>query len=368
MSAGRAGLAALLVALAGCAAPDSRPPAEVRAMIAGTLPERLADRTGWAADVQTAMAHLEVAPTPQNVCAIVAVTEQETGFKVDPVVPGLASFAWKEIERQREHAGIPRIALDAALAIASTDGRSYRERIDRATTERQLSDVFEDLVGRVPLGRTFLADRNPVRTGGPMQVGIAFAHAHAEARRYPYPVKGSIRDEVFTRRGGLYFGIAHLLDYPAGYDRLLYRFADFNAGHYASRNAAFQKAVAGLSGARLALDGDLLSYARGHPAKRAGATEAAVRALAPRLGMDAAQVRRDLEQGRGSGFTHTQLHARVFALADQRAGKPVARAVVPAIDLQSSKFTRKLTTAWFAARVAERHRRCMARAAAPAPR
>ena len=41
------------------------------------------------------------------------------------------------------------------------------------------------------------------------------------------------------------------------------------------------------------------------------------------------------------------------------------RAVVPRIDLQSPKFTRKLTTEWFANLVDERQRRCMARIGAP---
>src|SRR3546814_6906858 len=80
----------------------------------------------------------------------------------------------------------------------------------------------------VPAGKRLFGGLNPVETGGPMQVRIDFAEAHAED--YPYPVDGSIRHEVFSRRGGMYFGMMHLLGYRASYTEPLYRFADFNAG------------------------------------------------------------------------------------------------------------------------------------------
>ena len=329
-------------------------------MVAGYMPASVADKDGWAADIHSAMAVLEIPLTPDNICAVVSVTEQESGFRVDPPIPNLPKLAWAEIERQREKIGIPRLVLDAALSLQSSNGKSYRERLDAARTERDLSAVFEDMIGRVPMGRMFFEDRNPVRTGGPMQVSVAFAREHARLRKYPYPVVESIRDEVFTRRGGMYFGIAHLLDYPAPYDRYLYRYADFNAGHYASRNAAFQSALALLTGSKLELDGDLVHAVQGRDA-RIGATETAARSLATALRMGEAEIRRDLELGKRRDFERTELYRRVFAMADERGGKPVPRAVVPAIELHSVKFTRKLTTQWFAERVVTRHRQCLTR-------
>jgi hypothetical protein len=48
-------------------------------------------------------------------------------------------------------------------------------------------------------------------------------------------------------------------------------------------------------------------------------------------------------------------------MAEQKSGKPLPRAILPGITLQSPKITRKLTTAWFAERVDERRARCVQR-------
>lgn len=355
---------ALAIVLAGCAAPvPEKVPmtaSEGRALVARYLPPKLADRSGWATDIYAAFATLRIEPTPRNICSVVAVTEQESGFQVDPAVPNLGAIAWKEIEKQRERLGIPKLVLEAALALPSTNGKSYRERIDSAHTEHDLSDTFEDFIGRVPLGRRLLEDRNPVHTVGPMQVSVVFAKEQA-AFGYPYPIAGTIRDELFTRRGGMYFGIAHLLDYRAPYDSDIYRFADFNAGRYSSRNAAFQNALSEISGLPVTPDGALLRFSGSEPVKDASSTELAARAVAERLHMDSAEIRRDLELVRSPDFERSRLYTRVFEIADRSSGKVLPRAALPRIELHSSKITRTLTTEWFAKRAAERQRNCLAR-------
>lgn len=358
---GTTGIVALL-GLAGCAtqpaheeAPAPRPE-DVRAKIARLIPAKVPDRQGWATDIQAALAALEIPPSDEHLCSVLAVTEQESTFQVDPPVQGLPGIARKEIDSRAARLHVPGFLVSAALSLDSPNGKTYSQRLSGVRTEKELSAIFDDFIGMVPMGQSLFGRLNPVHTGGPMQVSIAFAEEHAQD--YPYPVEGSIRREVFSRRGGLYFGIAHLLDYPARYPEPLYRFADFNAGRYASRNAAFQHAVSRVSGIPLALDGDLIRYGSSTP----GSTELAVRSLGKRLEMDNAQIRRDLEQGKAPDFEDSRLYRRVFALAEKTERKPLPRALLPGIDLKSPKITRKLTTAWFARRVDERYRGCMGRA------
>ncbi|WP_110669707.1 DUF1615 domain-containing protein [Salinicola halophilus] len=359
-----------LALLAGCSTQTPQPgferrPASVTQELVSLIPDSAGDREGWATDITVALSAQDLPATRENLCATLAVIEQESTYSGDPVVPGLSRIARDEIERRAEALHVPGFLVQAGLNLESPTGETYNERLDSLTTEREMSEIFEDFIGMAPLGRELFGSLNPVETGGPMQVSVAFAQNYLDdrfgldnsAESYPYPIDDSVRHEVFTRRGGIYFGIAHLLGYPASYDAPIYRFADFNAGWYASRDAAFQAAVSRLSGIPLALDGDLTIPGSRKP----GQTELAVRTLKRQLEMDDDDIREALEQEDALDFEQTDLFEKVFALADRQEGEPQPRARLPGITLESPKITRNLTTAWFADRVEDRWQQCMAR-------
>jgi hypothetical protein len=351
-------------ALAGCES-EVKPegprlsPAEAHALIDRLLPPKIPERGAWVTDIYAAFSSIGIATTPEHICEVAAVAGQESGFEPNPVIPGLPAIAMKEIDQRAEHAGVPTLMVHAALHLPSPDGRSYSERIENARTELDLDEIYEDLVNVVPLGNLFLADRNPIRTAGPMQVSVSYAENYARSHPYPYPVPHTLRREVFTLRGSVYFGTAHLLDYPAQYDQPLYRFADYNAGQYASRNAAFQNVLSLASGIPLVADGELLRLDSGGPPT---STELAARVLGKRIDLDDSDVHDDLQHGRGADFEQTELYQRVFGLAEKLEGHPLPRAQVPQIELKGPKISRHLTTAWYAGRVDWRYRSCMERA------
>jgi hypothetical protein len=140
---------AFLAVLAACAGIEGPPGStqrplsaeEGRALVKRALPDSVRDQAGWATDIYAAFASLGINPSSDNVCAAVAVIGQESTFQADPPVPGLARIARTEIEKRRESIGIPKLALDAALALPSSNGKTYGERLDAVKTEQQLSDL-----------------------------------------------------------------------------------------------------------------------------------------------------------------------------------------------------------------------------------
>ncbi len=333
---------------------------EIRQKVAKLIPAAVKDRNAWAADLQSAFSHLRIPHTAETYCAVIAVIEQESTFQSNPSVPNLPEIVHKELERRAEKYGVPMLLISAALLKSSPNGKSYAQRIEGLKNEKQVSDLYQDMISELPFGPQLLADYNPVHTGGPMQVSVEFAEEHARSKPYPYPVAETIRDEVFTRRGGVYFGAAILLDYPAPYNDPIYRFADFNAGRYSSRNAAFQAALARIAGKSLALDGDLLRYEKGQPSDAHSSVETALLGLAGPLRLSAREIRRDLLLEKSPAFSQSPLYQRVFAMAEKN-GEVMARQTMPRIDLKSPKISRKLTTEWFAGKVEARYDKCLAR-------
>lgn len=155
------------------------------------MPASVKDRDEWAQAIAKTFESQKLAPTEENVCSVLAVAQQESNYQSDPVVPGLSKIARQEIDRRAEKMHIPVFLVHTALKIPSPNGKSYSERLDNVKTEKQLSAVFDDFIGMVPMGQKLFGSLNPVHTGGPMQVSIAFAEQHTDG--YPWKINGTVR-------------------------------------------------------------------------------------------------------------------------------------------------------------------------------
>ncbi|MBM4281071.1 MAG: DUF1615 family protein, partial [Deltaproteobacteria bacterium] len=249
---------------------------------------------------------------------------------------------------------------------------TFGERIARLKTERDLDRLFRDVKaaltrshpGSVAIagalavlaGRGDLDSLNPVTTAGSMQVKVDFARTLSPALD-----DAAVREQLYTRAGGVRAGTARLLGYAASYEDVVYRFADYNAGVYASRNAALQMQIAALAGVPLTRDGDLLIYAPDGSVRDVdGETLRALMALAPRLGLSERRVRADARREKSVDLEDTDTWRAVRAAFSAQTGRPAPYAQVPAVDLRSPKLSRARTTSWFASSVKQHYARCRA--------
>lgn len=357
-----AGAGLLALALSACGPQPAAPPpelsvAQMHRLMRQATPHRTID-AGWARDMRAAFAGLDLRATRQNVCAAIAVVAQESGFVADPPVPGLADITLGKLQQASQNPAAW-AAINVRLRQQAPDGRSFYDQLLAIRTESDLEHWHQaftaaHLTG--PLLRLAGKDVDTlISTLGSMQVSVAFARDFAREHDIPEP---DIRARLYSRAGGLFYGIAHLLKYEFHYADWRHLFADYNAGHYASRNAGFQRMVSALSGQRLAPDGDLLSYAEGAAAP--SATYRAVLTALARHGVtaDPQAVLRDLRQEKRAALFDTATYRQIADLYRQRTGYAITEAM-PQIRLQSDKIQRRLTTEWFAGRVDTRYRQCL---------
>jgi hypothetical protein len=333
------------------------------------------DRVGWATDVRDAIRRAGELPDEDHVCQVLAIIEQESGYDPDPAVPDLGAIAEAELDAELASLGpLSGLGKSALLdPVAEGQTLSFAERLRAVQTERDLDRLFREIVdfhqGRVPgasrvASQVFpkLMDRlNPVATAGSMQVSVAWARERAKADGEEV---AGVRDQLYERRGGVRYGTARLFAHEARYDDPIYRFADYNAGFYASRNAAFQELVGKLTERELTLDGDLLLWtAAGKPRDLDGQSVAALLAWRERSANDLTErrLRADLRLEKEAAFEQTDTWAKVRADAATRLGAAPPYARLPDVSLDSPKLRKDRTTAWFAERVDARYRDCLER-------
>ena len=355
--------------------------AEVTALIVAAEPG-VKDAAGWAQDILDNLAALKIPQTEENICAVLAVVDQESGFVANPAVPQLGAIAVQAMEKELRENAEYRIFFSLFPHLK----REFMDRVRAAKTERDLdlasrhlmdsirikeSERVLELLMRLFGGKASLVDffesKNKISTIGSMQVSVRSAlAAERQYRGAPLTLDQvyRVRDFLYTRSGGLYAGIRQLLGYETGYSRKLYRFADYNAGRYSSRNAAFQMTVAVLSGDPMELDGDLLKYkTNGAPEDAKSATERAIAKVASQF--DAAlpeeQIRRDLLLEKEFEFSESVTFRMIREFYNQQTGNDPPFAVLPDIRLRGIKITRPLTTEWYAKRLDQKYQDCIVR-------
>jgi len=342
------------------------------------LPTHVQARESWARAILAALEQNRLHASLPAYCSVVAVVAQESNFEPNPKVAGLPRLVRQRLEEDAGKFGpLGRVALDKLLqARRKGSTLTFDQRIARLKTERDVDVLFRDLLGytREEFPATFAAanvigqlfsataleDLNPITTAGSMQVSVRFAQEWAEAQGR----KEEVRETLYTLEGGLYYGVGRLLSYEASYEDTLYRFADYNAGLYASRNAAFQEAVRRLVGGELVLDGDLLAYDRhARPLDKETRSQSAILRFRDRYfpNLSSGRIRDDLLLEKSPEFEQTPTYRAVRRIFQDRAGTPAPYARLPEVAIRSVKMTRDRSTAWFAKSVQAHFQACASR-------
>jgi hypothetical protein len=337
----------------------------------------------WAKDLRSTLESQHLELSHENICAMIAIISQESSFAANPGISGLSeksihalAVKWVKIPQLGQHNVR---SLVAWLKRKPNVRNSYWRRFRNIKTESELDRTYRKMMADNLLShgqsdkllqdngllRDLVEDNNEIDSIGSMQVAVSFAVQTEEQRLKRLLTLGeiwAIRDRMYTRKGGMYYGALLLLGYDVGYDKKLYRFADFNAGRFASRNAAFQTTVAELFGKPLTADGDLLIYdQQGKPTSTISNSEHAINETIQKyhLGLTAAEIRNDLLQEKQLNFSHTKTYQIIRKHYQQLTKKQALNAIVPNIVLHSEKNTEMMTTEKFTNRVNNRYQQCM---------
>ena len=287
---------------------------------------------------------------------VVSTIQMESGVRADPA---LAETDLEMLFVRRKEQLASENLLAAGLLTVSTMEDDLRRKLrqdtlrGRVRTERDLARYTDgDLRPwlRDYLQRTFLIPEalavrsearwlpDPVKTIGPMQVDSLKAFRNAKGRgeeiESPVAMRALLLDPETALTRGIEEGVALLLKGYRVYradmsaeDAVYFAGADYNAGEFSCRNAAYQEMLAAITGRRLSLDGDLLLYQGGEPSDVPSRSELAARDALPRL--DAVRIRRDLILEKEAAFSLTATARGICDRYGETAHKDCPLARIP---------------------------------------
>lgn len=353
--------------------------------ISRLIPIGVKERMSWATDIHRIMNELNIDQSKENVCSVIAIIDQESSFNANPSVPDLGNKALLTFQTEVPQKFIRQFGstlgpavvryLDFVLKNEPSHDNSFLMQIKKVKTEQDLDLIYRQIFTYIAkqfyvdslanmatkvMGKDLSEENNPITTIGSMQVSVKYASTHQRDHMSMY----ELRDYLYTREGGLYYGIHRLMSYPAEYDKKIYRFADYNSGVYSSRNAAFQQQIAELLKIDIRFDGDLLSYDRdGQVQAIAGETETALNQLFAIYDkkMTADKIRTDLSKEKEAEFEQTATYQKVKSIYKQQLSKMPVYAVMPQVVISGPKLKKDHNTNWYASNVNRRFEACMRR-------
>ncbi len=329
----------------------------------------------WAQELTYVMDKHKFKRNRENCCAVIAIISQESGFVPNPPVANMGKLATEAVVNKLSKFLLSKGFTETVLEQLPRSDNSYMNMLRQAKTERDLDRIYRDLISDFCFSkslcdtrmiRNLIEDMNDIDTIGSMQVSVKFAIQTEErwrGRKLALDKVWEVREWMYSLRGGMWYGVLRLLGYKTGYRRKIHRFADYNAGRYASRNAAFQHTVASLLGSELVMDGDLLIY--GNNGKAASSTisntERAINKVARkyRLDLTKGQIRGDLLKEKTWNFNKTNTYKAIRNQYGKLKKKQAPYAMIPSINLTSEKTSRILSTNRFAKLVNGRYQKCI---------
>lgn len=312
-----------------------------------------AEKVAWSREVVKQMSRANIPLTRQNLMIVLATVDHESRFHETGIVHNPEGILDREItEFRTKHSEayaimkgeIPELR---AAALKFINGRraynlAHSGKLGQKAgyfTEKDVNlaidFAMEQYDAKAPDALKGLIPKESLhayrpKTSGCMQMNVKKAIALAKSVDGEEYGARRMRETLYTRSGGLYYGMLYLNSIIRAHtspngggmsaNEVKNVFADYNMGLYTTRNAAIQaniNEVLPKSEKRIAADGDLVQYeSNGEASGKRSDTELAIRVVLGDAGSDLSdlEIRVDLLLEKSENFEDTRTYRKLMAI------------------------------------------------------